>query len=144
MSDPPGNSPSKCHQLFSSKSSYIGKNKVISSMNSIWEDGHIQRPENNQRKCLWCDVIFQGINSTKALARVIGTRSMHINDRESFAPICQYHLSRYKDPKIIKAVNKGIINNYLYKMISSISRLKDKSSEVVESNIQRNSRCMSS
>ena len=142
MSDPPGNSPSKCHQLFSSKSSYIGKNKVISSMNSIWEDGHIKRPEINHRKCLWCDVIFQVINSTKALARVIGTRSIHI--KRCFAEIHQYHLSRYKEPQIIKAVNKGIINNYFHKMISSISRLKDKSSEVVESNIQRNSRCVSS
>ena len=130
MSDPPGNSPSKCHQLFSSKSSYIGKNKVISSMNSIWEDGHIQRPENNQRKCLWCDVIFQGINSTKALARVIGTRSIHI--KRCFAEIDQYHLSRYKNLHPMKLSKKGLIDYYSLKMISYISISKDKSSEVVE------------
>ena len=40
----------------------------------------------------------------------------------------------------IKAAKKGLINFYSQKMIYSISFLQDKSSEVVESNIQRNSR----
>ena len=40
----------------------------------------------------------------------------------------------------IKAAKKGLLNDYSQKMISSVSRLQDNSSEVVESNIQRNSR----
>ena len=56
--------------------------------------------------------------------------------------IDQANISRYKDLQQIKAANKGLLNHYSQKMISSISRLQDKSSEVVESNIQRNSRCL--
>ena len=40
----------------------------------------------------------------------------------------------------IKAANKGLLNDYSQKMIYSISRLQEKSSEVVEANSQRNSR----
>ena len=90
----------------------------------------------------WCNVIFQGINSTKSLAHVIGTKFMHI--KICIASTDQAYLSIYKDLQLMKAAKKGILNDYLHNMISSISRLQDKSSEVVESNIQRNSRGMSS
>ena len=56
------------------------------------------------------------------------------------ASINQAYLSIYKDLHQIKAANKGLLNDYPQKMISSISRLQDKSSEFVESNIQRNSK----
>ena len=88
----------------------------------------------------WCDVKFQGINATKALAHVIGTKSMHI--KRCTASIDQAYFSRYKELQKMKAAKKGLLNNYSQKMISSISRLQDKSSEVVESNIQHNSRGM--
>ena len=52
----------------------------------------------------------------------------------------QSHISRYKELQQIKAAKKGLLNDYSQKMIYSISRLQDKSSEVVESNIQRKSR----
>ena len=54
--------------------------------------------------------------------------------------IDQVYLSRYKELQQIKAAKKGLLNNYSQKMISSISRLQDKSSEVFGSNIQSNSR----
>ena len=57
-----------------------------------------------------------------------------------FNTIDQDHLSRYKDLYLIKADMKGLIKNYLQKIISSISHLQDEPLEVVESNIQRNSR----
>ena len=63
---------------------------------------------------------------------------MHI--KRCTASIDQAHISRYKELQKIKAAKKGLLNDYSHKMISSISRLQDKSSEVVESNIQRNSR----
>ena len=82
MADPYGNSPSKYHLLFGSKPSKSGNIAVLSSIKSIWEDKHIEKLKDNQWKCLWCDVTFQGINATKALARVIGNqkyahKSMH-------------------------------------------------------------------
>ena len=63
---------------------------------------------------------------------------MHIN--RCTASIDQDYLSRYKELQKIKAAKKGLLNDYSQKMISSISRLKDKSSEVVDSSIQRRSR----
>ena len=63
---------------------------------------------------------------------------MHI--KRCTTSIDQAHISRYKDLQLIKASKKGLLNDYSQKMISSVSRLHDKSSEFVESNIQRNSR----
>ena len=140
MSDPYGNSPSKYHLLFSRKTSNSGNIAVLGSIKSIWEDKHIEKLEDNQWKCSWCYVTFQGINATKALARVIGTKCMHI--KRCTASIDQAHISRYNELQQIKAAKKGLLNDYSQKMISSISRLQDKLSEVVESNIQRNSRGM--
>ena len=140
MADPYGNSTSKYHLLFGRKPSDSGNNAVLTSKISIWEDDHIEKLGDNQWKCLWCDVTFQGINATKALARVIGTKSIHI--KRYTASTDQAYISRYKELQQIKAAKKGLINDYSQKMISPISRLQDKSSEVVESNTQRNSRGM--
>ena len=65
---------------------------------------------------------------------------MHIN--RCTDSIDQDHISIYKELQKIKAAKKGLLNDYSQKMISSISRLQDKSSEVVEYNIKRNSRGM--
>ena len=130
MADPSGNSPSKYHLIFSWKPSHSGNIEVLGSISYIWEDEHIEKPENNHWKCLWCNVKFQGINATKALAHVIRTRYMHI--KICTASIDQYYLSIYKELTLIKASNKVLLNNCSQKRISSISRLQDKSSEVIE------------
>ena len=140
MADPYGNSHSKYHLLLSHKPSNSGNIAVLSSIKSIWEDKHIEKLEDNQWKCSWCDVTFQGITATKALAHAIGNKSMHI--KRCTASIYQAYLSRYKELQQIKASKQGLLDDYSQKMISSISRLQDKSSEVVESNIQHNSRGM--
>ena len=140
MTDPYVNSTSKYHILFICKQSNSGNIAVLSSISSIWEDEHIEKLEDKQWKCLWCDVKFQGINVTTYLAHVIGTTSMHI--KRCTASIDQHYLSKYKELQQIKSAKKGLLNDYSQKTISSISRLQDKSSEVVESNIQRNSRSM--
>ena len=142
MEDPSGNSPSKYHLIFSPKPLHSGNFEVLSSISSIWEDDHVEKLENNQWKCLWCNVKFQGINETKSLTGVIGTKCMHI--KRYISSIDQYHLSIYKELQKNKSAKKDLLNDYLQNMISSISRLQDKSSEFVESNIQRNSRGMSS
>ena len=138
MADPHGNSPSKYHLLFGRKSSNSKNIALLTSIKSIWDDDHIEKLEDNQWKCLWCDFTFQGVDATKSLARVIGTKCIHI--KRCTASIDQAHISRYKELQQIRAAKKGLLNDYSQKMISSISRLQDKSSEVVESNIQRNSR----
>ena len=95
MSDPPGISPSKFYHLFIRKPYNTGNTKVIRSNYSIWEYDNIERLENNQWKCLWCNIIFQGNNVTKALAHVIGTKLVHI--KLFLSSIYQAHLSKYKD-----------------------------------------------
>ena len=69
---------------------------------------------------------------------MIGTKCMHI--KRCKASIDQSHILRYKELQQIKAAKKGLLNDYSQKMISSISRLQVKLSEVVQSNIERNSR----
>ena len=78
MAYPYGNSPSKYHLLFGSKPSNSDNIAVLTSIKSIWDDDQIEKLEDNQWKCLWCDVTFQGINATKALSHVIVTKCMHI------------------------------------------------------------------
>ena len=126
MADPYGNSPSKYHLLFGRKPSNSDNIAVLTTIKSIWEDDQIEKLEDNQWKCLWCDVTFQGINAKKYLSHVIGTKSMHI--KRCTASIDQAHISRYKELQQIKAAQKGLLNDYSQKMISSISRLQDKSS----------------
>ena len=133
MADPHGNSPSKYHLFFGRKPSNSKNIVVLTSIKSIWDDDHIEKLEDNQWKCLWCDFTFQRINATKSLAHVIGTKFMHI--KRCTASIYQSHISRYKELQQIKSAKKGLLNDYSQKMISSISGLQEKSSEVVESNI---------
>ena len=92
MADPYGNSPSNYHLLLSRKPSNSDNIAVLRSISSIWEDDHIDNPEDNQWKCLCCDVKFQGINVTKYLSHVIGTKCMHI--KRCTASIYQEYLSR--------------------------------------------------
>ena len=113
MSDPYGNSPSKYHLLFIRKPPNSGNIAVLSSISYIWEYEHIEKLKDNQWKCLWCDVKFQGINATKALAHFIGTKNMHI--KRCTASINQGYLSRYKELQKIKASNKGLLNDYSQK-----------------------------
>ena len=126
MVDPFGNSTSKYHLLFDRTPSNSKNIAVLTSIKSIWDDNHIENLEDNQWKYLWCDFTFQGINATKALSDFIGTKCMHI--KRCTASIDQAHISRYKELQQTKAAKKGLLNDYSQKMISSVSRLQDKSS----------------
>ena len=63
---------------------------------------------------------------------------MHI--KRCRASIYQARLSIYKELQIIKPDKKFLLNDYFHEVVSSVSRLQDKLSEVVGSNIYRNSR----
>ena len=90
MADPYGNSPSKYHLLFGRKTLNSDNLAVLTSIESIWDDDQIEKLKDNQWNSLWCDVTFQGIDATKSLARVIGTKIMHIN--RCTASIDQAHI----------------------------------------------------
>ena len=124
MADPFGNSPPKYHLIFGRKPSNTGNIAVFSSIKFIWKDKQIENLKYNQWKWLWCNVTFQGINATKYLSHVIGTKSRHI--KRCTASIDQAYLSRYKKLQQIKASKKGLLNDFSQKMISSISRLQEK------------------
>ena len=81
--------------------------------------------------------IFQGINTTKALDRVLGIRCMRINSFN--AEIDKAHLSRYKYLKKYKSSKNNVLNDQLHKVHSSIAGIVDKSSKVIENTIRRNS-----
>ena len=104
MADPYGNFPSKYHLLFGRKSSKSDNIAVLTSIKSIWEDDQIEKLKDNQWMCLWRDVTFQGIHSTKA------TKSMHI--KRCTSSIDQAHISRYKELQQIKSAKKGQLNDY--------------------------------
>ena len=115
MADLSGNSPSKYHHIFSRKKYHIGNIEVLSSISYNWEVDHIEKLENNQWKCLWCNIKFQGINATKALAHAIVTKCMHIN--RCTTSIDKSYLSRYKELQQTKAVKKDLLNDYSQKTI---------------------------
>ena len=85
MVDHCGNSPSKYHLIISCKASNSVNIAFLSSISSIWEDDHIEKLEDNQWKCLWCDVKCQGINATKSLDHVIGDQMYEHTEIGSFS-----------------------------------------------------------
>ena len=112
-------------------------NDTLNFISSIWEDDCIEKLDNNQWECLWCDITIHIINSTKDLSRVLGISGMHI---KSFSPaIEKYHWYIYKDIWKQKAYKKIVINDHMHKVNSSISRLQDKSLEVIDNTMYSNS-----
>ena len=78
MSDPSSNSSPSLHKMFQISESSPIMNQTFYLISSVWEDDRTEEPDNNQWKCLLCDIKFEGINSTKALARVLRIMVMHI------------------------------------------------------------------
>ena len=63
-------------------------------ISSIWDDDHIQRIDEKNWQCLWCNASFQGINATVALARLLGKKGMHI--KSCYVPYEISHITRYQ------------------------------------------------
>ena len=85
--------------------------EAVLFFSSVWEYDCIEKLENNQWKCLWYGIAFQGINSIKALYRVIGIICMHIE--RCNAVIDKAYLSRYKYIHKYKVAKKNLINDHL-------------------------------
>ena len=65
---------SSFHSLFNNEKACAEKETKLDFISSIWDDDHIQMFDENKWQCLWCNKIFQGINATEALARVLKKR----------------------------------------------------------------------
>ena len=59
----------------------------------ILDDDRIQRLDENNWQCLWCNEKFQGNNASKDLAHVLGKRGMNI--KSCYASMEKYHITRY-------------------------------------------------
>ena len=81
--------------MFRQSESSPRMNQTLNFISSVWEGNHIEKINNNQWKCLWCDKKSQRINSTRALACVLVIRVAHI--KSCFTEIDKHDLSRYKD-----------------------------------------------
>ena len=64
-------------------------------ISSIWDYDHILRLDEKNWQCLWCNQSFQGINATKALARVLVKKGMHI--KTLYVPKEKSHITRYQE-----------------------------------------------
>ena len=100
------------------------------------------RLDEENRKFLWCNTIFQGINATKAIAHVLENKGMHI--KSCYVPKEKYHITRYQKNQHYKQTRKGVILDYSEKIKSSITRLHNKSSTAIESTIHRSSKSITS
>ena len=78
MSSTISQSLSTFHLLFNREKKREGTENKLDFISSIWDDDHILRLDEKNWQYLWCNIIFQGIKGTKALADVLGKKGMHI------------------------------------------------------------------
>ena len=69
---------SKYNSLFNNENTCYETENKLDFILSIWDDDHIIRLDENNWQCLSCNIIFQGINATKAIANVLGNKVIHI------------------------------------------------------------------
>ena len=120
MYDPYIKSSSKHHPLFHKKEESIKINMKL----NIWDDDCIERLDENNQKCIWCDNTFQVINNTNDLSHVLGTKGVYT--KSCFAAIGTYHPTRYQYLKHLKAARKGVIKDYSENINPYISCLQNK------------------
>ena len=69
MSSPRSQSSPALHSFFNKEKTSAETTTKLDIISSIWDDDHIQRLDEKNWQCLWCNQTFQGINATKALAQ---------------------------------------------------------------------------
>ena len=78
MLSPTSQSSPEFHSFFDKEETCAETATKLDIISSIWDDDHIRRLDEKNWQCLWCDLTFQGINSTKAFANVLGKKVMNI------------------------------------------------------------------
>ena len=91
---------------------------------------------------LWCNQCFQVINATKALARILGKKGMHI--KSCYVAKEKAQTTRYKELQHYKQTWKGIVLDYSENIRASITSLQNKSSAAIESTIHCSSKSITS
>ena len=71
------NSSSDYHPLFHKKEVSTETSTNLNIISSIWNYDCIERIDENKWNCIWFYNIFQGINYTKTLTRVLVKRGIH-------------------------------------------------------------------
>ena len=82
------------HSFFKKEKKSAETETKLDFISSIWDDDHIWRIDEKNWQCLWCNQMIQGINATKALARVLGKKGMHI--KSFYITKDKYHITRYQ------------------------------------------------
>ena len=108
----------------------------------IWDDDHIWRLDEKNWQCLWCNQTFQGINTTKALAHVLGKKGIRI--KSFYVAKEKSHTTRYQELQNYKQARKGVLHDYSEKIRASITCLQNKSSAAIESTTHRSSKIITS
>ena len=83
------------HSFFNKEKKSAETTTKIDFISSIWDDDHIRRLDEKNWQCSWCNQCFQGINATKALARVLGNKGMHI--KSCYVAKDKAHTTRHQE-----------------------------------------------
>ena len=76
----------------------------------IWDNYHILKLDEKNWQCLWCNIIFQGINAAKTVARALGKNGMYI--KSFYVPKDKVHITRYQELHNCKQTQKGVLLDY--------------------------------
>ena len=133
---------SKFHPFFNKEKTSTETKTKLDFISSIWDDYHILRLDEKNWQWLLCTKLLQGINATKALSQVLGSKVLHI--KSSYDPKEKYHITRYQELHHFKQGWKGVLLDYLEKTKASIASLHNKLSTVIESTIYRSYRIITS
>ena len=82
------------------------------------------------------------INDTKAIARVLGNKVLHI--KTCCVPKVKSHITRYQELQHYKQTRKGVLLGYSENIKAPITSLHNKSSAAIESTIHRSSKSIAS
>ena len=99
------------HSFFNKEKTRAETETRIYLISSIWGDNHIMSLNENNWKFLWYNKVFQGINATKALARVLGKKGMYI--KSCYVRKEKSHKNIYQELQHFKQARKGVLYDNL-------------------------------
>ena len=133
---------SKYHYLFNNENTCAETETKLYFISYIWDDDNILKIDKNNWQWLWCNISFQGINSTKALAYVLGKKGMYI--KSCCVPRDKPRITRYQELHNYKKAQQGVLNEYSENIKSTITILHNESSSAIKFIIHRSSKSITS
>ena len=117
-------SSSKFHSFFNKENKSAETETKLDFISSILDDGHILRLDEKIWQWLWCNKNFQGINDTKALAKLFGKKGMYI--KSCYVPKDNAHITRYQELQNYKNTRKGVPIDFSENIKAFITSLQNK------------------